>query len=129
MNTPHLFTHKAARTDRSEELSKQKPYTGFARRRDPASFRGAKSWVGRPVPPEQGGQANRVAGERCRVGRAGRDGHRDLPAQPEDQPVASSSTTPTNRRRSTLAGGLQETLAPAPTRSHRTLLQAPSRGE
>lgn len=100
-----------------EELSNQKPYTGFARRRDPASFRGAKTWIGRPVSPERGCQTNGATGERCHVGRDGGDSHGGLTAQPEGQPAALSITIPTDHQRSPLAGGLEGTHAPAPTRS------------
>jgi hypothetical protein len=77
------------------------------------------------VPPEQGNQTEEATGDPRQGGGVEGEGHEDSPAQPEnppvDQPVASSSTTPTNEHPNTLAEDLPEKLSPVLTPSHLTV--------
>ncbi|KAF9788409.1 hypothetical protein BJ322DRAFT_631451 [Thelephora terrestris] len=127
INTPHLFTHKIVRTqeDRDKEFLSHKPYTGFGYRQNLAKFRRTKSRVGRPAPPEHDNQTVEVAEEQHRSGAAEGEDRGNSAAQPEDrpvdQPVASSSITPTNRQPNVLAEGPPGRLSPVSTPSQPTV--------
>lgn len=76
-----------------------KPYTGFAYRRNLASFRRTKSWTGRPSSPERDNQVEGATEEQGpMVGGVENENRGDRPAIPEDlrvtnQPMASSEMT------------------------------------
>lgn len=137
MDTPHLFTHTIARTqeDRDEEFHNHKPYTGFAYRENLASFRRAESWIGRPsLLEEYASQAGEAAGEQHQLSDTEGEEPGALPSNPEghlvmDQPVASSSVTPTYEQPEPLAEHLQGGLGPIPTSSRLTPPEIPNQCE
>lgn len=114
--------------DRDKEFFAHKPYAGFAYRQNLASFRRAKTWIGRPFPPgeEDVDQAEEEPSDaECEEPQFLSVHHEDLLAM--DQPVASSSRTPTYEQPNPFVEHPQTKFGSSPSRF--TLPETPSQGK